>query len=225
MSGHYDPPMSARRALVGPLVALVTLVSACTSTPSPASLPDAKEVLAKSADTMAGVKSTHFAIKVDGDLPQLGVQGADGDLNAAGDAKGKAKTNQFGQLLEVDFVLAGGDLYIKGPTGGFQKLPAVLKGQVYDPTAILNPDRGVAKVLRSVRDPKTESSEGDTTVVSGTVPKDVAASLVPGISADVASRFTLDGSKLKTARFELTGGSVEVALSDLDKAVEVAPPA
>jgi lipoprotein LprG len=218
--------MSARRALVAPLLALVTLLAACSSgSGSGASLPDGKEVLTKSAETMSAVKSTHFVIKVDGNLPQLGVQGADGDLNAAGDAKGKAKTNQFGQLIEVDFVLAKGDLYVKGPTGGFQKLPGVLKNQVYDPTAILDPKRGVAEVLRSAKDVKTESVDGNTTVVTGTVPKDVAAALVPGITSDVKSRFTTESSRLKVARFELDGGSVEITLSDLDKAVEVTPPA
>jgi lipoprotein LprG len=218
--------MSARRALVAPLFALVALVTACSSG-SGEPLPDGKEVLTRSAATMAEVKSTHFVIKVDGSLPQLGVQGAEGDLNAAGDAKGKAKTDQFGQLLEVDFVLAGGDLYVKGPTGGFQKLPGVLKSQVYDPTAILDPKRGVSEVLRSAKDVKTESVDDKVNVVSGTVPKDVAASLVPGITSDVKARFTMDKAslRLQVARFELDGGAVEIALSELDKPVEVAPPA
>ena len=220
--------MSARRALVAPLLAFVTLISACSSSSgSGGSLPDGREVLTKSAETMSAVKSTHFVIKVDGSLPQLGVQGADGDLNAAGDAKGKAKTNQFGQLIEVDFVLSKGDLYVKGPTGGFQKLPGVLKSQVYDPTAILDPKRGVAEVLRSAKDVKTESVDDKTNVVSGTVPKDVAASLVPGITSDVKARFTMDKAslRLQVARFELDGGAVEITLSELDKLVEVAPPA
>jgi lipoprotein LprG len=218
--------MSARRALVAPLLALVTLLSACSSDPGEP-LPDGKEVLTKSAATMAEVKSTHFVIQVHGSLPELGVQGAEGDLNAAGDAKGKAKTDQLGQLLEVDFVLAGGDLYIKGPTGGFQKLPGVLKSQVYDPTAILDPKRGVAEVLRSAKDVKTESVDDKANVVSGTVPKDVAASLVPGITSDVKARFTMDKAslRLQVARFELSGGAVEITLSELDKPVEVAPPA
>jgi len=222
--------MSARRALVGPLVALVALLSACTT--SEEGLPDGGEALTRSAETMSGIKSTHFVIKVDGELPDLGVQGADGDLNADGDAQGKAKVNQFGQLLEVDFVLAKGDLYIKGPTGGFTKLPAALAGQVYDPTSILNPDKGVAKVLRSVKDPKTTSADSATQVVTGTVPKDVAAALVPGISSDVAGTFTLDRAslKLQKAQFGLKGkdgkdASVEVALSEFDKLVKVSPPA
>jgi lipoprotein LprG len=219
--------MSARRALVAPLLALVTLLAACSSGGSAEPLPDGKEVLTRSASTMAEVKSTHFVIKVDGSLPQLGVQGAEGDLNNAGDAKGKAKTDQFGQLLEVDFVLAKGDLYVKGPTGGFQKLPGVLKSQVYDPTAILDPKRGVAEVLRSAKDAKTESVDDRTNVVTATVPKDVAASLVPGITSDVKARFTMDKAslRLQVARFELDGGSVDITLSELDKLVEVAPPA
>jgi lipoprotein LprG len=78
-----------------------------------------------------------------------------------------------------------------------------------------------------VKDPKTESSDGSTTVVTGTVPRDVAASLVPGISSDVASKFVMDKSslRLQSARFELSGAAVGITLSELDKPVKVSPPA
>lgn len=223
--------MSAHRALVGALVLSVALLSGCTSN-DVADLPDGPGLLGKSADAIGTVKTTHFAVTVDGQLPDITVQGAEGDLTSDGDAQGKAKVNQLGQLLEVDFVLVGGDLYLKGPTGGFQKLPAALKGQVYDPSTLLNPDTGVAKVLRGVRDAKTESSDDRVYVVAGTVPKDIAAGLAPGVGSDVAGKFSItkDSSKLVSARFELTGkdgkpASVEVELSDFDKPVTVSPPA
>jgi lipoprotein LprG len=224
--------MSARRALFGSLVAFLALISGCTSQTASAALPSGAELLGKSAEVMRSVKSTHFAITVDGELPDIPVQGAEGDLNGDGNAKGKAKTNQFGQLLEVDFVLVDKNLYVKGATGGFTKLPAFLAGQVYEPTVVLNPDKGVAHVLASVKDPKTTGDDGDTYEVTGTVPKDVAAGLVPGIGSDVAGRFFVakDSSQLRTARFELPGknggqAAVEVVLSDLGKPVTVNAPA
>ena len=122
---------------------------------------------------------------VDGQLPSVTVQSAKGVLNADGDAQGTATIVQFGQLVEVEFVLAGGELYIKGVTGGFTQVPAALAGSVYDPSAILDPDRGVAKVLSSVQSPTIAGTEGDSWLVSGSVPADVAAGLVPGITADV----------------------------------------
>ena len=92
-------------------------------------------------------------------------------------------------------MLAGGDLYIKGPTGGFSKVPAALAGRIYDPSAILNPDKGVAKVLTSVTNPHHhQHATADSWLVSGTVPAAVAAGLVPGITTDVSRRLHhLDG--------------------------------
>ena len=77
-------------------------------------------------------------------------------------------------------MLVGGELYIKGLTGGFTKVPAALAGSVYDPSAILDPDKGVAKVLSSVQNPTLTSSDGDSWVVSGTVPSGVAGGARPG---------------------------------------------
>jgi lipoprotein LprG len=216
------------------LFVLVALVSACSSGSSGGSsdLPAAPDLLSRSAEAMRSVTSTHFTISVEGRLPDIAVRSAEGDLNGDGDARGRATTDQFGQLLEVDFVLAAKDLYVKGATGGFTKLPGALAGQVYDPSAILDPDRGVAKVLSSVRDARTERSEDGAHVVAGTVPEDVAAGLVPGIGSDVRGSFTInsDSSRLRSARFELDGAdgkpaSVEVALSGFDTPVSVTPPA
>jgi len=145
---------------------------------------------------------------------------------AGGDSKGTAKVTFGGQLLSIEYVLTGGNLHFKGPTGGYTKLPAAFAGQVYDPSAILNPDKGVAKVLASAKDAKTKSS-GDVSVVEATVPKDVAAGLMPGISADVKSTFSLGSdNKLKSALFELPGGQkVDIGLTDFDKPVTVTAPA
>ncbi|WP_197289130.1 LppX_LprAFG lipoprotein [Nocardia sp. NRRL S-836] len=183
-------------------------------------------MLSKSAEAMRSVSSVHFSIKVDGELPDVPVKDADGDLTSAGESKGNAKVTFAGQLLSVEYVLTGGNLHFKGPTGGYTKLPAAFAGQVYDPSAILNPDKGVAKVLAAAKDPKTKSS-GDVSVVEATVPKDVAAGLVPGISADVKATFSIDkDSMLKNALFELPGGQkVDVGLKDFNKPVTVTAPA
>uniref|UniRef100_UPI0031D8512E LppX_LprAFG lipoprotein n=1 Tax=Saccharothrix mutabilis TaxID=33921 RepID=UPI0031D8512E len=212
--------MFRRRVLVG---ALALSLAGCTS--SAGDLPAGSEVLGKSAAAMRSVTSTHFTIKVDGELPDVTVKDAEGDLNAAGDSKGRAKVDQFGQLIEVEYVLVKSDLYFKGPTGGFTRLPAALAGQVYDPTAILNPDKGVAKVLSSAKDAKTVSSDGGVTVVEATVPKDVVGGLVPGIGADVKATFSVQDDKLTNAVFALpSGAKVTVGLAEFNKSFTVEPP-
>ncbi|MGM1058913.1 LppX_LprAFG lipoprotein [Saccharothrix sp. Mg75] len=216
--------MLPRRTLIGSLV--LALAVGCTSSGGGGDLPAGPEVLSKASAGMKGVTSTHFVIKVDGELPDVPVKDAEGDLNADGESRGRAKVNQFGQLIEVEYVLVGQDLYFKGPTGGFTKLPAALAGQVYDPTLILDPDKGVAKVLADAKDARTVSSEDGTTVVEATVPEAVVAGLVPGIDADVKSTFSVRGEKLTRALFELPSGpKVGIDLSDFDKPFTVSPPA
>jgi lipoprotein LprG len=227
--------MNPRPAVAGALALALVVLSACTSnsttaTPTVATL-TATEVLAKSSAVMAAVTSAKFSLAIDGELPTVIVQSAQGDLTAAGDAQGTAKIVQLGQLIEVEFVLAGGDLYIKGPTGGFGKVPAALAGGIYDPSAILDPERGVAKVLTSVTNPTITSTDGGSWQVSGTVPAAVAAELVPGIANDVAALLTISmaTSELTAAQFTLDGSdgkpaTAKVELSDFNETVSISPP-
>ncbi|MDU0290583.1 LppX_LprAFG lipoprotein [Saccharothrix longispora] len=217
--------MLPRRTLIGSLV--LALAVGCTSSGGGgADLPAGPEVLSKASAGMKSVDSTHFVITVDGELPDVPVKDAEGDLNADGESRGRAKVDQFGRLIEVEYVLVGQDLYFKGPTGGFTKLPAALAGQVYDPTLILDPDKGVAKVLADAKDAKTTGSDDGTTVVEATVPEAVAAGLVPGIDSDVKSTFSVREEKLTRAVFELPAGAkVTIDLSDFNKPFTVSPPA
>jgi len=227
--------MNPRPAVAGAFALALVVLSACTSnsttaTPTVATL-TATEVLAKSSAVMAAVTSAKFSLAIDGELPTVIVQSAQGDLTAAGDAQGTAKIVQLGQLIEVEFVLAGGDLYIKGPTGGFGKVPAALAGGIYDPSAILDPERGVAKVLTSVTNPTITSTDGGSWQVSGTVPAAVAAELVPGIANDVAALLTISmaTSELTAAQFTLDGSdgkpaTAKVELSDFNETVSISPP-
>jgi lipoprotein LprG len=227
--------MNLRPAVAGALAMALVVLSACTSnsttaTPTVATL-TATEVLAKSSAVMAAVTSAKFSLAIDGELPTVIVQSAEGDLTAAGDAQGTAKIVQLGQLVEVEFVLVGGDLYIKGPTGGFGKVPAALAGGIYDPSAILDPERGVAKVLTSVTNPTITSSDGGSWQVSGTVPAAVAAQLVPGIANDVSALLTISMAtgELTAAQFTLDGSdgkpaTAKVELSDFNETVSISPP-
>jgi lipoprotein LprG len=231
-------PLAARWLALGLALTIAGCTSAPPSTPTPTAVTSAAraltqaELLTGSAAAMKAVTSAHFTLTVAGQLPDLQVQGAEGDLTSAGNAKGTAKIIQFGQLVQVDFVIVGKDLYIKGPTGGFTKIPAAMAGAIYDPTAILSPDKGVAKVLGSVTKPATPVVAGSSYHVTGTVPKAAAAPLVPGIASDVAGTFTIDKISLRSTEvlLRLKGSdgkpaTVDLALSDFNKTVAVSAPA
>src|SRR5450755_456825 len=227
--------MSTRRALAGAFALALLVLGGCSSTTTTATptavTPAATDLLADSSSAMSSVTSAGFSLKVEGQLPSVTVQTARGVLTAAGDAKGTATIVQFGQLIEAEFVLVGGELYVKGATGGFAKVPAALAGTLYDPSAILDPGKGVAKVLASVQNPTITGSDGGAWLVGGTVPATVIGALVPGISTDVTAVFTVEmtGAQLSAATFTLNGAdgtpaTVTVELSDLNQPVSISPP-
>lgn len=125
----------------------------------PSELPSGTQLMSEGAKAMGEVKTVHFTIGVTGKINGLTIQGAEGDLTKEGNAKGKAKIEQLGFVVETEFVIIGKDLYIKGPTGGFQKLPSSMAATIYDPSAILDPNRGAPKLLTTAKNPKTEGKE------------------------------------------------------------------
>ncbi|PWV72017.1 lipoprotein LprG [Prauserella marina] len=228
------PGMLIRRNLVGALALAAAVAAGCSSEDTPSEpLPEAAQLIQDSAAATGDITSTHFTLQVNGTVAGLSVQSLDGDLTKEGEAKGTGSLTQAGQLVEVEFVLAGDTLYLKGPTGGYQEIPAALSASLYDPSAVLDPERGVAKLLTSMREPKTvakEEVEGtETYKVSGTVAKDVLEGLLPGVQsgADVSFWLRADGQHLpvKASAAFADDATVDVTLSDVDKPVTVTPPA
>lgn len=233
--------MVMRRFLVTLLAVLATALSACTSDAGDgegSSLPDAAGLLTDAAKSTADIESAHFTLTVNGKVPGLDVQSAEGDLTReggkAGAAQGTVKMTLFGSLFEGEFVIVEDKAYIKGPTGGYQALPASLIANLYDPAAILDPNRGIANVLSNVQDPVTEAEEeidGVATYrVKGKAAKDVVADLVPGVDSDVDITFWLrkdgDHQPVKASVAVPVEGTptVDVTLSDVDKPVDITAP-
>lgn len=239
--------MIASRITAG-LVTLLAVVflAGCTSGDSDEhpdeSLPKADTLLTDSAKSIADIDSTHVALETSGDIPDLEVQSLDGDLRRTDDridAKGSGKMTEMGQLVEVEFVLHNGTLYLKGPTGDFQKLPGAASSAVYDPSELLAQDTGIAKVLQGVKNAETVSEDKvqDTSTykVTGTVPGKMTGELLPGVSSKADVTFWLSESEhhrpVKAAvTFPDAGGQdddpgkVVITLSHINKPVTVTPP-
>jgi lipoprotein LprG len=234
--------MVLRQILLGSLALVAAVATACSEDPPAADtggLPDAASLLRDGAAASKDIKSAHFTLKVDGEIPELSVHSAEGDLTReggpSGAAKGKVNMDLLGNAFEGEFVLVNDTIYIKGATGGYQQLPASLISNIYDPSAILNPDRGISKVLSSVQNPRTEAKETVEGVsaykITGRVAKDVVSSVVPGVSTDVDVTFWLreDNKQPVKASAKVPGGdgktaTVEVVLSDVDKPVTITAP-
>lgn len=224
--------------LLALLTALVTaLLTGCGGAaendpepPPPPPLPEGSELLADSAAAMRTVTTTRVGVEVQGDLQGLPIRSAQGQLTREGAAKGTATVEQGGQLVETEFVIVDDTLYLRGPTGGFRELPASAAGMIYDPSIILNPDRGVAAFLEQGTAAETEAREQVGGVeayrVRASFPGQVLGKLVPGLTQDTTGRLWIatEGSHLVQATFPATGGSVTFQFSDFDAPADITPP-
>lgn len=218
------------------VLAVSPVAAGCSSganKPTTASLPGGADLIGRAAQAMAGVDTVHFTLRVDGTVDALPVHDATGRVTRSGAADGSAKLNQQGQLVEITFVIVDKTLYLKGPTGGYQRLPSSLAGSVYDPSPLLSPDRGVVKVLATAHDARTQARESvggtDTYRVSATLDPQVVSALVPGVTTAVTGQLWIDAaqSRLIQARVPVSGngGAVVVTLSDFGAPTTITPPA
>ena len=222
------------RPVVALLAALVAVTS-CTSSgdkkdESTGGLPDAGALLKDSATAMRDIKTAKFLITADGAISGLSLRRAEGTLTKEGNAKGTAQVEQAGTALELEFVIVGDKLYLKGPTGGYQTLPLTLAATVYDPSAILDPDRGIAKVLSTATGATTEAAEQvdgkDAWRVAVTTTGADLSSLLPGLTGDIPAKLWIAQAdkRLLKAAFTLPGGTATVTFKEFDAPATISAP-
>lgn len=203
---------------------------------STGTLPAASVLLSEAAAAMGEVDSAHVSLVAEGETADLPVRRADGDLKRDGDAKGTIQLDQSGVLIEYEFVVLGEVVYLKGVTGGWQEVPAALAATIYDPSAILDPERGVAKVLATASGATTEAVEtidGRRTYrVAVALDSTATAALVPGVGAGVTGKLWLDEATRRLRRAVVSipagesgrTGTVTIDLTDIDKPVTISAP-
>jgi lipoprotein LprG len=225
-------------AIFAVLFTAIALVAGCSSKsedPSKA-LPDAATLLKQSGETTKSQTSVHLRLTVQGQIKELPIESLEGDLTntPAVGAQGTANIVFLGQRLEgVDFTVADGTLYAALTKGSYQDLgPAA---DIYDVSAILNPDTGLANVLANFSSPKADGRETlnsvDTVRVTGTVSADAVNKIAPQLNAAGPVPGTAwireDGNhELVQAKLEPTpGNSITMTCSDWGKPVTVTKPA
>ncbi len=230
-------PLCAPRALLALLSPLLVLgLAACSKDEETSSLPDGSTLLSESATAMRSVETTHIVINVDGSIGSLPIKKAEGDLKRNGDAKGNIQLQQLGQLVQLDFVLLSNDAYLKFPTGGWQKFAGGTSAFPYDPSAILDPDRGVAKLLSTASNARTEGSENvggvDTFRVAADFDNTAASVLVPGVPPGVKGQVWIDKQSKRMVKAVVNSpasgstaaASMTVTLTDIDAPVTISDP-
>src|SRR5437879_3375230 len=173
---------------------VLTAATACSGGGSSEKLPAGADLMKQSSTAMSGVKSVGFTIRTDG-KPSLLVKSADGKLLKSGDATGTLQVVQSGATVEMSFTVLGNSVYLKGVTGGYRKVPKALAMALYDPSAILDPQRGIAPLLAKASGPKSEAKEKvggqEAYRIKATLPKESAAALVPGVTQDLTGEVWL----------------------------------
>lgn len=212
------------------LALLGVLLTSCGGQ-SASSLPDGAELLADSATAMRTVMSARVGIDVEGGLSGVPLRSAEGQLTRDGSASGTASLDMGQQLLELEFVIIGEDLYIRGPTGGFRRLSASSAFLAYDPTLILDPDRGVAGVLASGTAATTEAREQvggvDSYRLRATFPSQTLGAFVPGLDQESTGQVWIaaEGFRLVQARFPTTDDTViTLRFSDYNAPANITAP-
>ncbi len=227
--------MSRTLRAAAALSILAIVLTGC-SKKSESSLPPGSQLMTEGANAMSDVKTAHFVLTVDGAITGLSLSKAEGDLTKEGNAKGTATIEQSGIKIEAGFVIVDQWLYLKLATGGYQKLPLAVAATVYDPSAILDPQRGAAQLLRTAKNPKTEALEKvdgkDAYKVTFDPDPTALAALIPVNASGVTATVWLyaDSKKIAKAEFVIpTSGSagkgtVTVVFSNYDAAVSISAP-
>ena len=232
--------MSRPRVFLAVALLFAVSLTGCSKDKSSGDLPSGASLVSDAAAKTKALKSAHIKIDTAGEVSGLPVRRAEGDLLRSGDAKGTIQISQLGILVEYQFVVLGTDIYLKGVTGGFQKIDASVAKAIYDPTAILDPDRGIAKVLATATNPTTEAQEKvdgkDAYRVAVGLSGDAVAALVPNIQGQVTGKVWIDKNTKDMLKAVLTvpgptsgpnsgkSGTVTITETNIDAPVTVSAP-
>lgn len=229
------PHMPLRRPafVTGVALAAMTalLAAAGCSGDQDGSRPDGAELLQAAADEMAQVETVAVRLEADTEIGGVPVREVEGVLTQGGEAQGTALVDQFGQLLEVNFVVLDGTFHFQ-LLGGWQELPLAEATDFYDPTTMLDPDRGVADLLRTATNPTVQRRDGDRYEVTAEFGGGALTGLVPGAADGTSGTVWIGVDRPLLHRAELPvpadgegeAGTLSVHLSEFDRPVEIRAP-
>jgi hypothetical protein len=226
------------------LLAGLALAAACggggeKAAPTPATLPQADEILPKVVERVGAVKSFHFRLEHENGLSpmplDLKLKTAEGDVQVPDRMKAKLEADVAGALLRVEVVGIGEEGWMTNPfSHEWQPLPAgTTISAIFDPAAGI---QAVAGSLQDVRVAGVEKVGGDNTyLLEGKVDSGVLKAAVPiaepGLTVNVKVWVGVDDYNIRQVRLEgpFASGEPEnivriLTLSKFDEPVSIEPP-
>lgn len=224
--------MSRRILVLVPVLLALVLSGACSGGGAAEKADfDAAQVMRQAAQAMGDLQSVAFTVESEGTTPVI-VKGGDLKLLRGGDAEGTLTVEQQGQNVEMKVVAVGESIYLDAGTGGWRKLPKALAASMYDPSAVLDPERGIAKLLESAAGAEPQAVEKVDGVeayrVGATLPKDRVSGLVPGIGADLEGQVWVNKADHRLVKvrgaFPEGKGAVVISFTEFDAPYEISAP-
>jgi lipoprotein LprG len=237
MQGMQSPRRPSRLFAALAVLSIVTaLVAGCSSAskPSGGPLPDATTLVKQSTETSKNLKSAHVVLTVNGKVPGLPLKVLTGDLTTipATAASGNAKILFGGSEIDANFVVVDGTLYATLTPNKWSDFGKA--SDIYDVSAILNPDTGVANLLANFTNAKAEGrdtvSDQSTIRISGNVSADAVNKIglpfnaTAPVPATVWIQETGDHQLAQVKLDRGSGNSVQMTLSNWGAPVTVTKP-
>jgi lipoprotein LprG len=231
--------MQTRRRLLAVLAALSiapALFAGCSSgsKQSGPPLPDAATLVKQAADTTKNLKSAHLVLTVNGKISGLPIKVLTGDLTTIPStaASGNTTITFGGSDIEANFVVIDGNLFATLTPNKWSDFGKA--SDIYDVSAILSPDLGLANVLANFTDAKAVSRDdigGQTAIqISGNVTADAVNKIAPPfnatkpVPATVWIQETGDHQLVQVKLEKSSGNTVQMTLSNWGAPVTVTKP-
>ncbi|GLY68192.1 LppX_LprAFG lipoprotein [Amycolatopsis taiwanensis] len=184
------------RRIAGVLLAAAALATGCGPSPDTSGLPDGTQLVSAAGASLDQVRTVRFDFDVSGTIPGLDVRAVSGQASRDGSASGKADVQDTVNRFETTFAINGPTLYLTDQHGNRTERP-VPAG--YNPAVVLDPSRGLPRLLTEATGLKTETKEDVQGVqayrVTGELAGNVVSSVVPQIHSDVDVKFWVTQSE------------------------------
>ena len=223
-------------AVLASLSIITAVIAGCSSgsKQSGAPLPDATTLVKQSADTTKNVKSVHLVLSVQGKIQGLPIKVLNGDLTTTPGtaASGNVQLTLAGSDIDANFVVYDSVLYATLTPNKWSDFGKA--SDIYDVSAILSPDNGLANVLANFSNAKAEGREtinGQSAIrISGNVSADAVNKIAPPLNATqplpstVWIQETGDHQLVQVNLQKSPGNSVQMTLSNWNQPVQVTKP-
>ncbi|WP_067826825.1 LppX_LprAFG lipoprotein [Nocardia inohanensis] len=221
-------------------VALAVLAGATACWDGTGGLPDAGFLLRGARAASGDVTSAHVEMSASAPVPGLAARTFSADVRAPHKSEPGASVGAADIVLganrsqRVEFVERDSQLYTKSASGKFNPAPKLSgAGELPIPSTLLDPERGLARMLANISDARTEVRETIDGVlafrVTGTVPRADAQVWLPTIREDArltvwfaaTGRHLPVGTRLTVPGADGAPVTIDFALSDLNRKVSV----